>query len=531
MDNKEKNGIEGPPEFIIQGEKKEKTAGKRKRNLNSKEKKALLQEGMEEEGPAREYDAPPRPEKILAQPDNKKETGQKLPEREKKEALTAKEKLERCLEEFLLLDGEEHLRNILEESDPPSTGEDIEEIWKFLVLKSGKNKLLSIIADRLIEHFGEDFVCQLVDSGAFKEIIKDEKAIDIIGGEINRSAKKYYEQILEKKRKKEILTPSQRNNGVKIAGNLAEEEDKPPIAEELPMVGGVLTVDRSGDNAEQREFRAKILEVLQETIRYKYQEINSHIEEIKKNGGKFREEQINIKILESEYQRIKKLISHNVDAYAGLILNFLKYDLKNPYVDQTMRIEAERYVAQDLRSGRELRKILPKGKISREPYAQSYRVSKPESASHTTAGERKETARVPKRREEILSKKEPVDFSKYKGVLSEKLIGGAKSTEGRKREAIVDLLNTWDYVRKSLGKKELKLMEEEGLEEAVMKVYRRHLGIEGKNPNFDPDQFNYEFMVKVVDRVLWKEGIKDKDRRDIFGMYFDEAFIVENIEK
>ena len=50
MANKEKNGIERPPEFIREGERKGRIADKRQRELNSRQRKAKLQEGLGENG-------------------------------------------------------------------------------------------------------------------------------------------------------------------------------------------------------------------------------------------------------------------------------------------------------------------------------------------------------------------------------------------------------------------------------------------------------------------------------------------------
>lgn len=118
-----------------------------------------------------------------------------------------------------------------------------------------------------------------------------------------------------------------------------------------------IEIDKSGENKEQKDLREKIKKALEEAVRETVARINSVAE---KENPAFQQRIFN------DLERIEKQIRDNIDGYSRIILRYLKNEIQNPRIGEMMRIEARRMVANSFANSHEIRKLLPKGKISRE---------------------------------------------------------------------------------------------------------------------------------------------------------------------
>ncbi len=385
---------------------------------------------------------------------------------------TTKEKLEEHLTEVLGINNSERIRDVLKEEGCKPSRKDLGKVVELLIQNS--HKIIGEISDILIAKYKEREISidEYLDAGAFNDLVND--SVDIIEGKVGEFAKKYYLEV--------------------------RQEKKPEMIREEAVLPAKLGIDKSRETPEQKELKEKIKMAIREAVDYTLDRIDAEIAGIEEKSGALINAGIDEKKLVKEREKIKNHILNNLlEGFAVSILRYLGSDYQNQHAAQAMITEARRMVGTEFGKSEALKKVMPKEKIPR--------------------------GRMPP---EIAYQE--IDFSKYTGLLAERLIGRAENTKGREREGIEELLKTWDFVKRNLGKQEQKLMEEV-LEEAMMIVYRRHYEIEKSQSSFNLDQFNHEFLEEVVEPVLRKEGIKKRDKLDLFRMYFAQAFVVEDIKR
>jgi len=423
----------------------------------------------------------------------------------RREEETTRQKLQREIGGIIALENENRVADVLEKIGCHVTKKDVKKIIERL--NQSAESINGKIADLLIEKNGSEKVdTALKIENGFLYIFNEtaDEIEEIVGDE----AKKYYHQVLEEKKSRGSLTPDQQGNGIIVEQSLSE-------GRKTPVGHALLEMDKSGDNSERKEARKMIYEKLQDAVKEMVERINAAITQTEDRETK--------KKLQREKIKIKKEVLKNIEAFVGPMLQYLMDNLKNQQKEQLIVVEARRIVANAFTNSELLRQILPNGKISRDLDANS---AEPATAKNAPVNPFIGSKAV----ESLPSKPQEIDFSKYKGALSEKLIKKLEKLSGIQWEETAELLKTWGFVSNNLSESRKELMEN-GLEEATMKVFRENLKIEKSKEGFDSQKF-IEYFLNELEIVLRRsrEKINKRDVLDLFRMYFEQAFLIETIK-
>jgi hypothetical protein len=426
-------------------------------------------------------------------------------------------KLREKIKEHLAVEDEGRVKEVLEGIGCKATKKDLEKV--VALFKQNLEELTDKIAEKLFKKYDKDekYISELLDADLFHEIVNDSMAE--IEKEVNDAAKNYYQQVWSEKKSKGRLTPAQQDNGHKLTEDLGGEKTVQPINNEKLSDAGRLTIDRSGDNAEQKELRKKISELFRKNVEETVEKIGTNLANIKSNPDGSAGQEIDEERLNRDKERISQQLLENLDAHAGLILNVFRNDLKDELLDQYIRIEIGRTVGNSFGNSKEIAKVLPKDEMPRREISQNVLPAMVGEGAKRTVNIAKDTLR------ETEETQKPVDFSKFEGLLSKKLIKRAEKTEEQDRAEIIELLKAWDYVRRNLEPREIILMETL-LEEGAMNVYRAKLEEEKNKEGFNIHKFNNTFL-EDIETVLRRRQINKRDKLDLFRMYFEQAFVVE----
>jgi len=487
-----------------------------------------------------------------------------IEEKDKNKEEKIKEQLEKKLEDFLALGEEDRIQDVLEEVIGNKLEK--EDLEKVMVLLGGKEGgLISRIAGKLIEKYGEESLSRILrDVSGFDEMVND--SMELIESEVAKEVKNCYNELQRKGELKmnlrEVSFSSQENP--EGSGKVIFLTEKMKGRKEEKM-----TVDKSRETPEQKEMKEKIREAIQEAVEENIARIESLLKKEKSKGvTELDEEKV-----KSETEKVKGIILKNLDGHADLMFQFLKDNQKSPYIDQLMRLEARRVVANVFGENQEIGKILPKTDFSKirprrflgkgagddKEEEKNPIVSEPSGIPEVEnfSGMIEESQASIKEEEKNLSladQKDSIDLSEEEMLIYKRLrekagveeISSRLTREYEKRgfsrrkikiQVMKDLSRLVNSLKEIAKQKEFDLdyFEKYFLDAGVWEDYFKEIEKrkrEGKmsDEKGDLESYNKEFITEIRDYAIGRAGYNEKETR-LIEKYFESRLLLENFLK
>ena len=486
-----------------------------------------------------------------------------IEEKDKNKEEKIKEQLEKKLEDFLALGEEDRIQDVLEEViGNKLEKEDLEKVMVFLRGKEGG--LISRIASKLIEKYGEEPLSRILRAvSGFDEMVND--SMELIESEVAKEVKNCYNELQRKGELKmnlrEVSFSSQENP--EGSGKVIFLTEKMKGRKEEKM-----KVDKSRETPEQKEMKEKIREAIQEAVEENIARIESLLKKEKSKGvTELDEEKV-----KSETEKVKGIILKNLDGHADLMFQFLKDNQESPYIDQLMRLEARRVVANVFGENQEIGKILPKTDFSKiRPRRFSGKEAKDkEKKKKTIVSEPSESPEaenfsgmIEESRASIEEEKKDLSLADQKDSidLSEEEILVYK--ELREKAGVEEISSrlTREYKKRGFSRRKIKIQVMRDLSRLVNSLkeiakqkefdldyfekYFLDVGIwedyfeemekrkrEGKmsDEKGDLESYNKEFLTEIRDYAIGRAGYNEKETR-LIEKYFESRLLLENFLK
>lgn len=197
---------------------------------------------------------------------------------------TTKEKLVKCLEEYLPVD-EKTFRDLLLELglNPVLRQGDVRKTIKFF--QNRKNEVLGKMADALVEYVGEKEIKEHIGKGNFQEFMID--YLEDMEKVIKKEIMNCYEKILESKKDKERLAEKQKGDLDRIRQIREAEEEGQRIAEQImnPVEESEGRRVGSFGGTEIAELEGRIRKAVDDRLEFVLERISSLTDEQKKALG------------------------------------------------------------------------------------------------------------------------------------------------------------------------------------------------------------------------------------------------------
>jgi hypothetical protein len=329
-----------------------------------------------------------------------------------------------------------------------------------------------------------------------------------------------------------------------------------------------MTVDKSRETPEQKEMKEKIREAIQEAVEENIARIESLLKKEKSKGvTELDEEKV-----KSETEKVKGIILKNLDGHADLMFQFLKDNQESPYIDQLMRLEARRVVANVFGENQEIGKILPKTDFSKiRPRRFSGKEAKDkEKKKKTIVSEPSESpeaenfsgmieesrASIEEEKKDLslADQKDSIDLSEEEILVYKRLrekagveeISSRLTREYEKRgfsrrkikiQVMRDLSRLVNSLKEIAKQKEFDLgyFEKYFLDAGIWEDYFEEMEKrkrEGKmsDENGDLESYNKEFLTEIRDYAIGRAGYNEKETR-LIEKYFESRLLLENFLK